>query len=171
MCLHCVGAAAGRALNTLVTITAPASQVCLGNAGGHFAEVVSLPSASPPFSCSSTAPLCKLALTSAGGSALCSWGTGMWGGWGSAQEEETGNKVLLPGAAFPRSTASRSLSLGHHYLGDRVCQPGVRFLWEEGHLCLMLLPLCPVSACEGSLSVTVPMCTCLLCSLHIFPGT
>ena len=103
--------------------------------------------------------LCRGALPSVPGELA-----GLWGGWASAQEEETGNKVLLPGAAFPRSMASRSLSLGHPYLGDRVCQPGVRFLSEEGHLCLVLLPLCPVLACEGSLSVTAPMCTCLLCS-------
>ena len=45
---------------------------------------------------------------------------GLCGGRGSAQEEETRNKVLLPSAAFPSSTASRSLSLGHPYLGDSL---------------------------------------------------
>ena len=68
--------------------------------------------------------LCRGALPSAPGELA-----GLWGGRGSAQEEETGNKVLLAGAAFPRSKASRSLSLGQPSMGNnRACHFGVRFL-------------------------------------------
>ena len=72
--------------------------------------------------------LCRGALPSVPGELA-----GLWGRWGSAQEEETGNKVLLPGAAFPRSTASRLLSLEQPGMGNnRACHFGVRFLQEEG---------------------------------------
>ena len=164
VCLHCVGAAAaGRALNPLITFTIPASQVCLGNTGDHFAEVVSLPSASPLFSCSSTAPLCKLALTSAGG--LCPLFLGSWQGCGEGGAQLRRRKweqMLLPGAAFPSSSASRLLSLGQPGMDNRACRPGVRFLWEDGCLYLMPLLLCPVPAGVGSLNVMVLVCPSLL---------
>ena len=86
-----------------MTITAPASQVCLGNTGGHFAEVISLPSASPPFSCSSTAPLCKPALTCAEG--LCPLFLGSWQGCveGGAQlrKKKLGTKCCSYQLLFP----------------------------------------------------------------------
>lgn len=137
-------------LNTPATITAPASQVCLGNSGGHLQRSSSPPLLPPLLS---HAPHCPLsassALTSAGG--LCPLLLGSWqgcgGGRGSAQEEETGNKVLPgEGAAFPRSK-TRSLSLGQPSKGNnRACH-----FWEEvslrrGILCLIPLPLCLVPA-------------------------
>lgn len=163
VCLHCIAAAADRALNPFMTIIAPSLPRLFGE---HWWSLCR--GRQPPFCFSSFLMLlhCPSLLTS---SALCPLFLGSLQdcGEGRAQlrKRKLETKCCSQGSAFPSSETSRLLNLEQPDLGNRACQPGVSFLWEEGCLCLMPLPLCPVLAGVGSCSVTVLIC--LPCTLHI----
>ena len=126
VCLHCVGTAADRAPNPLMTIIAPSLPRLFGE---HWWSLCR--GRQPPFSLSSFLMLlhCPCLLT---GSALCPLFLGSLQGCGEGRAQlrkrKLETKCCSQESAFPSSAISRPLNLGQPDLGDGACQPGVRFV-------------------------------------------